>query len=84
MKAIDLSIPTEESPSEPIGVKIDRIPHEEGAEFLCRFFGCVKDPTFFQNNLEAKNRLTQNGPLHEGFYDFYFIRIHAEGFCARD
>ncbi len=43
MKVIDLSIPTEENPSEPTGVKIDRISHERGAEFLCRFFGCVKD-----------------------------------------
>jgi kynurenine formamidase len=43
MKAIDLSIPTEESPSEAIGVKINHLPHEEGAEFLCRFFGCAKE-----------------------------------------
>lgn len=43
MKIIDLSIPTEESPSEPLGVKISRVAHEQGGEFLCRFFGCGKD-----------------------------------------
>jgi kynurenine formamidase len=42
MRVIDLSIPTEESPSEPIGVKITHNTHEEGAEFLCHFFGCSK------------------------------------------
>ncbi len=43
MKIIDLSLPTEESPSEPIGVKITHLNHEQGSEFLCRFFGCVND-----------------------------------------
>lgn len=43
MKIIDLSLPTEESPSEPIGVKITHLNHEQGGEFLCRFFGCVND-----------------------------------------
>ncbi len=43
MRIIDLSLPTEESPSEPIGVKIDYLSHEEGREFLCKFFDCVND-----------------------------------------
>jgi len=43
MKIIDLSLPTEESPSEPIGVKISHLTHSEGSEFLCRFFGCASD-----------------------------------------
>jgi kynurenine formamidase len=41
MKIIDLSLPTEESPSEPIGVKITYLTHEEGSQFLCQFFGCA-------------------------------------------
>jgi len=41
MKIIDLSLPTEESTSEPIGVKITYLTHKMGSEFLCRFFGCL-------------------------------------------
>lgn len=41
MEIIDLSLPTEESTSEPIGVKITYLTHKMGSEFLCRFFGCV-------------------------------------------
>lgn len=42
MRIVDLSIPTEESPSEPINVKITHSNHGEGAEFLCHSFGCDK------------------------------------------
>jgi len=40
MRMIDLSVPTEESPSEPLGMKVTYGSHEEGAAFLSRFFGC--------------------------------------------
>lgn len=42
MKFIDLSIPTEESPSDPIPAEIIHITHEQGAEFLCNYFNCEK------------------------------------------
>ena len=41
MKIIDLSLPTEESPSEPTGPQITHLTHEQGTEFLCKYFGCV-------------------------------------------
>ena len=40
MKIIDLSLPTEESPSEPTGVSITYLGHEDGAGFLSPFFRC--------------------------------------------
>jgi kynurenine formamidase len=43
MRVIDLSLPTEESPSEPTGVSITYLGHEDGAGFLSRFFGCERD-----------------------------------------
>jgi len=43
MKIIDLSLPTEESPSEPMGPQITYLTHEQGTEFLCRFFGCTRE-----------------------------------------
>jgi kynurenine formamidase len=43
MKIIDLSLPTEETPSERIGVKITYLSHAQGAEFLSTFFGSAKD-----------------------------------------
>src|SRR5512138_118961 len=39
MKIIDLSVPIEEGPSDPIPLKIDYKNHRDGAEFLSRFFG---------------------------------------------
>jgi kynurenine formamidase len=42
MRVIDLSLPTEESLSEPTGVGITYLGHEDGAGFLMRFFGCER------------------------------------------
>lgn len=47
MEIIDLSLPTEKSPSEPAtdkspGVEITYYTHEDGADFLCHFLGCTK------------------------------------------
>lgn len=40
MKIIDLSIPTEESPSVPSEVEITYFSHKAGADYLCNFFSC--------------------------------------------
>jgi kynurenine formamidase len=42
MRMIDLSVPIEEGPSEPMPPKITYKSHEEGAEFLSQFFGTDK------------------------------------------
>ena len=42
MRIIDLSLPIEEGPSDPIPVKITYKNHENGAEFLSKFFGADK------------------------------------------
>lgn len=44
VEIIDLSVPTEESPSEAIGLKVVHEGHKESAPLLAKFFGCeVKD-----------------------------------------
>jgi kynurenine formamidase len=42
MRIIDLSLPIEEGPSDPIPVAITYKSHENGAEFLSKFFGADK------------------------------------------
>ena len=42
MKIIDLSLPTEESPSERFGVKMTSLSHDEGVGFFCSLLGCSK------------------------------------------
>ena len=42
-RIIDLSIPTEESPSDPSPVKVIHETHEQSAEFMTLVFGCSKD-----------------------------------------
>ena len=39
MKIFDLSVPTEESPSEPLPVKVTHESHQESAELMANFFG---------------------------------------------
>ena len=39
-KIIDLSVPTEESPSEPLPVKVSHEAHKQGVEAMKAFFGC--------------------------------------------
>ena len=43
MKIIDLSVPTEESPSEPLPVKVTHETHEQSAETMKLFFGCSEE-----------------------------------------
>lgn len=38
MKIFDLSVPTEDSPSEPIPVQVDHQSHQESAAFMASFF----------------------------------------------
>lgn len=40
-KIIDLSVPLEESPSEPLPVKISREPHGQSVELMKALFGCA-------------------------------------------
>lgn len=40
MKIIDLSVPTEESPSEALALKVTHQDHKETAPVLAKFFGC--------------------------------------------
>jgi kynurenine formamidase len=40
MKIIDISVPTEDSPSENIKVEVNFLDHNGGAQFLCHSFGC--------------------------------------------
>ena len=42
VKSVDLSVPTEESPSEPLGVKVRHQPHAETVHGLMQFFGCTE------------------------------------------
>ena len=42
VKIIDLSVPVEESPSEPIPIEIVRLSHEQTADIMCGFFECTK------------------------------------------
>jgi len=42
-KIIDLSVPTEESPSEAIGLKVVHESHQDNAAVLANFFGCSPD-----------------------------------------
>jgi len=39
-RIIDLSVPTEDSPSEPLPVKVTHEYHEQGVELMKAFFGC--------------------------------------------
>ncbi|MBM3118633.1 MAG: cyclase family protein [Chloroflexi bacterium] len=39
-KIIDLSVPTEDSPSEPLPVKVSHEAHQQGVEIMKMFFGC--------------------------------------------
>jgi kynurenine formamidase len=39
-KIIDLSVPTEDSPSEPLPVKVSHEAHEQSVEMMKMFFGC--------------------------------------------
>jgi kynurenine formamidase len=40
VKILDLSVPLEESPSEPLPVKVAHEPHEQGVKRMGTFFGC--------------------------------------------
>jgi kynurenine formamidase len=39
-RIIDLSVPTEDSPSEPLPVKVSHEDHQKSVEFMKSFFGC--------------------------------------------
>ena len=43
IKIIDLSVPTEESPSEPLPVKVVHEGHEQSVEAMKKFFGCKEE-----------------------------------------
>lgn len=43
MRIIDLSVPTEECPSEALGMKMSYESHEAGVEFIKRFLGCDRN-----------------------------------------
>ncbi len=43
MKIIDLSVPTESSPSEPLPVEVVHERHKESASVMADFFGCNKE-----------------------------------------
>jgi kynurenine formamidase len=40
VRIIDLSVPTEDSPSEPLPVKVTHEPHQQAIEVMKMFFGC--------------------------------------------
>ncbi len=40
VKIIDLSVPTEDSPSESLPVKVAHEPHQQSVEMMKMFFGC--------------------------------------------
>ncbi len=42
VKIIDLSIPVEDSPSEPLPVKVTHEPHKQGVKRMKTFFGCSR------------------------------------------
>lgn len=41
-RLIDLSLSIEPGPSDPLNIQISYKTHEDGADFLCNFFGCRK------------------------------------------
>jgi len=41
-RIIDLSVPTEDSPSEPLPVKVNHESHEQSVEMMKMFFGCTE------------------------------------------
>ncbi|HIC96212.1 TPA: cyclase family protein [Candidatus Bipolaricaulota bacterium] len=41
-RIIDLSVPTEDSPSEPLPVKVNHEPHQQSVEMMKMFFGCTE------------------------------------------
>jgi kynurenine formamidase len=43
IKIIDLSVPTEEAPSEPLPVKVAHEGHEQSVEAMKNFFGCRRE-----------------------------------------
>jgi len=43
MEIIDLSVPTEESPSEALSLKVVHQRHQETAPVLAKFFGCAEN-----------------------------------------
>jgi len=43
IEIIDLSVPTEDSPSEPLPVKVRHVGHKETVESMKKFFGCSED-----------------------------------------
>ncbi len=43
LRIIDLSVPTEESPSEPLGLKVVHLDHKSSAPLMMQFFGCKEE-----------------------------------------
>jgi len=57
MEIIDLSVPTEESPSEALSLKVAHQGHQETAPVLAKFFGCAEND--LRNGLGYANDIVE-------------------------